>query len=77
MDLKVTPEELASLSGVPNPINFSKLPRNDPTYGNVEAYTMRFADRHSGKTLFEKLKKLFDDKKPYAAFAVAINTRHH
>ncbi|KAF1787238.1 hypothetical protein GQ600_26923 [Phytophthora cactorum] len=49
MDLKVTPEELASLSGVPNPINFSKLPRNDPTYGNVEAYTMRFADRHSGK----------------------------
>ncbi|KAG3062086.1 hypothetical protein PI125_g24587 [Phytophthora idaei] len=57
MDLKVTPEELASLSGVPNPINFSKLPRNDPTYGNVEAYTMRFADRHSGKTLLEKLKK--------------------
>ncbi|KAG6951305.1 hypothetical protein JG687_00013709 [Phytophthora cactorum] len=41
------------------------------TYGNLEAYTMQFAEHKGGRELLEKVKKMFADNDPNAALAAA------
>ncbi|ETI41788.1 hypothetical protein F443_13005, partial [Phytophthora nicotianae P1569] len=39
-DSKLSPKKLASLLGAPYSIDFTRLPKSDPMYRNLEAYTV-------------------------------------
>ncbi|KUF89623.1 hypothetical protein AM587_10005895 [Phytophthora nicotianae] len=68
-DNKLSPKELASLLGIPYSIDFTRLPKSDPMYRNLEAYTVYVAERQGGKAMLTTVEKLFADNDVYAALA--------
>ncbi|ETK81821.1 hypothetical protein F441_10366 [Phytophthora nicotianae CJ01A1] len=73
-DSKLSPKKLASLLGAPYSIDFTRLPKSDPMYRNLEAYTVYVAERQGGKALLTTVEKLFADNDVYAALAAASKT---
>ncbi|KAG6973861.1 hypothetical protein JG688_00003339 [Phytophthora aleatoria] len=52
-------------------VGLSRLPKSDPRYGNLEAYTLHFAEHEGGAALLEKVKKLFAGNDPNGALEAA------